>query len=91
MHARRFIVILLVVAAAAIRFAYVHANNIIDDVYYWPTDEVADVTVVESSDENTPVSDYPDPEYRHVKDDSVPSIYFTLIQDTVVKAVIRRP
>lgn len=90
MRARQVIVVLLVVAAVAIRFAYVHANNIIDDVYYWQGEEVADVTVAESSDENTPVSDYPDSEYRHVKDDTVPSIRFTLVQDTVVKAVIHR-
>lgn len=88
MRGARYIVCLMLIAGAAISLSYVRANIIIDDVYYWPE---AESQTAEETESNASVVDYPDPEYRHVKDDTVPAIRFTLIQDTVVKAVIHRP
>lgn len=86
--ARNIVVGLLLVVGSIIGLSYVRANLIIDDVYYWPGIETM---AVEAVDTVAPVDSYPEPEYRHVSDDTIPGIRFTLIQDTVVKAVIHRP
>lgn len=85
----RYIIVALLVVVATSLMTSAHADVILDDVYYWPG--VEKEMGAEEPETTDPVYEVPETEYRHVKDDSIPLIRFTLITDTLVKAVIHRP
>lgn len=78
----RYIVCVAVIAASIVG---VYADGEVDDVYYWPGQ-----TVASRHAEKTVQPSNTDEKFVNKSDTSAVTVQYVSVQDTVVKAVIRR-